>query len=133
MDSATWMTYERSAEPSSLGGVPTDVDREGAPDRRFEVGGEVEPAGLEVLVHQCVEARFVDGHLTAQEHVDLALILVDAGDIDAEVGETRSGHQSHVARTYHANMHPLPPAALRRDSSRATGDEDSCNLSESSG
>ena len=90
-------------------GADGDEDRQGAPDGRVEIGGEVEPTGLGVLFHQRVETRFVDRHLTAQQHVDLALVLVDAGDVDAEVGETRSGDQTHVAGTYHADVHRQPP------------------------
>jgi hypothetical protein len=53
-------------------------------DRRRQVGGEAEGTGIDVLLHQSIQAGLVDGHLAGFQHVDLGGVLVDANDVDTE-------------------------------------------------
>jgi hypothetical protein len=55
--------------------------------RPFQIGGEMQPAGFHVLGHKIVQPRLVDRHLAALERRDLAFVLIDAGDVVAEVGK----------------------------------------------
>jgi hypothetical protein len=51
------------------------------------------------------EAWFVDGHDAVEQPLDLLLIDVDARDIDAELGKTRSSDESDVTSADNRNMH----------------------------
>ncbi len=70
-----------------------------------QVGGEIEPAGLDVGGHQRVEARLEDRDFAAAERGDLAGVLVHAGDVVAEIRKAGAGDQPHIARANHGNPH----------------------------
>ena len=78
-------------------------------DRRGQVGGEIQPLGLDVGRHQRVEPGFEDRDLAAAQGFDLAGILVHAGDLVAEIGKAGAGHQPHIARANHGNSHENSP------------------------
>ena len=82
-----------------------DEHRVGFRDRRGQVGGEIEPLGLDVGRHQRVEPGLEDRDLAAAQGFDLAGILVHAGDLVAEIGKAGAGHQPHIARANHGNSH----------------------------
>ena len=69
------------------------------------VGREVEAPGREVALQQLVEAGLVDRRLAALEHLDLALVDVDAQDVVADLGEARAGDQADVAGTEDGETH----------------------------
>ncbi len=73
-----------------------------------QIEAEIEPAGGGVAGDQFVEAGLVDRDLTLLQGGDLGGVLVDAGDVMAEVGETRARHQSHISRSDHCNAHTGP-------------------------
>ena len=62
-----------------------------------EFGAEAQAARLHVVEHELVEAGLVDRHLALEQAGDLALLLVDADDVMAELGEAGAGHQSDIA------------------------------------
>ena len=72
---------------------------------RRQVGAEGEPAGPHVAVDQRLEPGLVDRHLAAPQPLDLGLVLVDAGDLDAELGEAGAGHQPDIAAADHHDAH----------------------------
>jgi hypothetical protein len=45
------------------------------------------------------------------QRIDLALILVDADDIMAEIGKAGARHKPDIARTHYRNLH-FPPFPL---------------------
>ena len=54
---------------------------------------------------QRVEARLVDRDPAVLEHADLGRVLVDAGDLEAELGEAGAGHKADIAGADHRNPH----------------------------
>ncbi len=82
-----------------------DEHRIGLRDRRLQVGGEAEPPGLDVAGDQRIEARLEDRNLAPLQRVDLAGVLVDAGDVVAEIRKAGAGDQPHIARANHGNPH----------------------------
>ena len=106
MPSTTDQRAERSAEPSSPGGVPTARNTSfGRLDRGGQVGREVQPLGRDVALDQLGQARLVDRHLAAVEHVDLLLVAVDAGHVVAALGEAGAGDQADVAGANDGDFH----------------------------
>jgi len=73
------------------------------PDRRRQVGRELDPALPDVLFQQLFEPELVEGDLAAFKALDLALIGVHTGDLVAEVGQAGPGDQPHVSRPHHAD------------------------------
>ena len=103
-----------------------DEDRVGLGHRRLQVGGEAQPPGLHVGGDQIVEARLVDRHLAALERRDLAGVLVDAGDVMAEIGKAGPGNEADIAGADHRDAHEVQnplvngqqPGYLRRPDGR---------------
>ena len=82
-----------------------DEHRIGFGDRRGQIGGEIQPPGLDVGGDQRVEPGLEDRDLAAVQGCDLAGILVHAGDVVAEIRKAGAGHQPHIARADHGNSH----------------------------
>ena len=61
--------------------------------------------GLDVGGDQLVEARLVDRDLAALQRRDLAGVLVDAGDVVAEIGKAGAGHKADIAGADHCDAH----------------------------
>ena len=74
-------------------------------DGGSEIGRKVEPPGPGVLFNQGVETGFVDRNLADEQLGNLVLVVVDAGDVDAEVSKTGPGDQSDIAGTDDADVH----------------------------
>ena len=72
---------------------------------------EREPAAVEALAHEVVEARLEDRDLAPLEQRDLVGVDVGAHDVVADVGEARAGGEPDVAR---ADDRDLAHAALRQ-------------------
>ena len=73
--------------------------------RRRRIGLEKQPRLLRILRNEIVEARLENGDRAGSQRLDLGLILVDAGDHMAEIGEACPGHQSDIPRPDHRNAH----------------------------
>src|ERR1700730_5285782 len=58
-----------------------------------------------IPVHQLFEAGLVDRDLAARQPVDLAGVLVDAADIDAEFRETRARDHADITCPDHCDAH----------------------------
>src|SRR5690606_24795699 len=87
----------------------------------WDVGGvaEVGPAGL----HDLAQAVLVDGGLAARQLLDDRLLLVDAGDVVAQVGEGGTGRQTYVTGPDNRDVHQLDlsPSWLMRNSASSGG------------
>ena len=104
--SATASTCDRSAEPSSSGGVPTAMNwNRPWRDALCGVGRELQPALVEVALDHHVEARLVDRDLALLQARDLAGVDVDADDVIAGLGKAGARDQADVARTENCNFH----------------------------
>ena len=76
-------------------------------DAFCRVGRELEAPGREVALQQVVQPRLVDRRLAALEHLDLALVDVDAQHVVADLGEARARDQADVAGTENGETHGL--------------------------
>ena len=65
-----------------------DEDGVGAFYAARQIGGELQTPGTHVVGDQFGKARLVNRHDIALKRIDLAFILVDAGHVMAEIGET---------------------------------------------
>ena len=59
----------------------------GLGDGRGQIGGELQTAGLHIGGDERIEARLENGNFAAAQAGDLALVLVHAGDVVAEIRE----------------------------------------------
>src|SRR5437868_1020935 len=88
--------------------------RVGSGHRRLEIAGEAQPSGCHVAGNEMVEPGLVDRHLAARQALDLRGILIDAGDLDAELREARPGNQPDIPGPDHRYAHerglPVPNA-----------------------
>ena len=73
--------------------------------RAGEIGGEGQPARLDVGRDQGLKTGLVDGNLATLQRLDLLHRLVHADDVMAEIGKARSRHKTNVARSYHHDLH----------------------------
>ena len=85
-----------------------DEHRIGLRHRSGKLGGEIEPLVLHIGRDQRIEPGLEDRDLAALEGLDLADILVHAGDVVAEIRKTRPRHQPDIARANHGNPHGNP-------------------------
>src|SRR5436190_3564650 len=88
--------------------------RVGSGHRRLEIAREAQPSGCHVAGNEMVEPGLVDRHLAARQALDLRGILIDAGDLDAELREARPGNQPDIPGPDHRYAHerglPIPNA-----------------------
>ncbi len=80
------------AVTAARGGTDGDEDRVGFPNRAGKFSRELEPPLPGVRSHEVLEARFVDRQLAATEGRDFLGVLVDAGDLVTEIGQTSPGN-----------------------------------------
>src|SRR5213082_2613166 len=83
--------------------------RVGSGHRRLEITREAQPSGCHVAGNEMVEPGLVDRHLAARQALDLCGILIDAGDLDAELREARPGNQPDIPGPDHRYAHQLAP------------------------
>ncbi len=91
-----------------------EEDDVGVGHRRPELGREDDAPGLQIAGEQRVEARLVDRHLALEEPGDARLVLVDAGDTPAELGEAGRRDEPDIARADHADVERHRPSAPSR-------------------
>jgi hypothetical protein len=76
-----------------------------------EVGGEADPASS-VALEQLGEVSLVDKSVAGLEGGNLTLVIVDAYDIVADLGEANGRHQSYITGANNCNLygfaHGLP-------------------------
>src|SRR5436190_17895912 len=77
----------------------------GSGHRRLEIAREAQPSGCHVAGNEMVEPGLVDRHLAARQALDLRGILIDAGDLDAELREARPGNQPDIPGPDHRYAH----------------------------
>src|SRR5437763_13377507 len=79
--------------------------RVGSGHRRLEIAREAQPSGCHVAGNEMVEPGLVDRHLAARQALDLRGILIDAGDLDAELREACPGDQPDIPGPDHRYAH----------------------------
>ena len=84
-----------------------DENRAGFGHRTLQLGRKAQAPGLHVGGDQIVEARLVDRHLAALQRRDLVGVLVDAGDVMAEIGKAGPRNEADVAGADHCNAHEV--------------------------
>src|SRR6516165_12113507 len=70
-----------------------------------KIRGEIDAPHAQVAMKELVEARFVNRQLALTQVLDLAQILVDAGNGPAEFGKASGGDQANIACPNHRNVH----------------------------
>ena len=85
-----------------------DEHRLGLGDARG-LAGEFEPALPHIGLDQIGEPRLEDRDFAAIERRDLAGILVDAGDLMAEIGKAGAGNEPDIAGADHGHAHSHSP------------------------
>src|SRR5262249_11862743 len=85
-----------------------EEDDEGVFHACLEVGREMEPAFPQVLPHQLFQARLENGDDAVLQLVDLSSVAIDAGDVDAELGETGGGDESNITDADDTDIHRIP-------------------------
>ena len=73
--------------------------------RRGEVVGEREPAGVDIVRHQLVQAWLVDRHAAFMQGGELPGIGLHNSDVNAEFGEAGAGDQADISAADHRNTH----------------------------
>ena len=68
-------------------------------DRAGQIGRKREPLFADVALHEFLQPGLVDRDATLAKGRDLGLVMVDAGDVVAEVREAGAGHQPDITRT----------------------------------
>src|SRR5206468_1465888 len=71
--------------------------------------GERQPPLPHVRCHELLEARLVDRDLAGIERVNLAGLLVDAGDLMTKIGNASPRNEADIARPDHRNPHEFAP------------------------
>ena len=67
--------------------------------------GEAEALRRHVAVDQVLEARLVNRDFTALEHVDFALVVIDANDVVANFREASARDETDISGTNDAEIH----------------------------
>src|SRR5882757_4214095 len=73
--------------------------------RAAELRGKEQPPLLDVRANNIPKPWFEDRNLTRVQRRDLRAILVDAGDLVAEIGDTGPRNKSYIASADHRNPH----------------------------
>jgi hypothetical protein len=90
---------------AARGRADGDEHRVGLADRLRRIGGEEQPALLDVILHQLIETRFEDRNLALLQARNFARVLIDARHRVAEIGEARAGDKAHIAGADHGDAH----------------------------
>ncbi len=106
------------AVTAPCGRADGDEHRLGAVERRGQVVGEREPAGLDVFPHQLFQAGFVDRHPAFAQRGELDDVGFHHRDLGAEFREAGAGHQADIAAANHRYTH-LPGSLCRRGADSA--------------
>jgi hypothetical protein len=82
--------------------------------------GKSQSVRRNVAMNDFFQAGFVNRDMPAAETIELSLVVVDADNIMADIGEAGASHQTDISRANNSNIHctfllKLPsPILLRR-------------------
>jgi hypothetical protein len=62
----------------------------------FDAVSKAQPARGNVAMNHFLQAGFVDRYMTALQRVDLSLVVVNADNIMANIGEASTRHQADI-------------------------------------
>src|SRR5262249_13886761 len=86
----------------------SEEDHERVLHAALEIGGEVQAALPQILLHQLFQPGFEDGDVALLQPLDLARVAVDAGDVDAELGKAGGCDQPDITDADDADVHRAP-------------------------
>ena len=87
------------------GGGNGDEDNFAVTDAFRGGGGEFESSGIDVPCDQLSETGLIDGNFPVEEHLDLLLIVVDAGDFVTDFCEASAGGEADVSGANDGEFH----------------------------
>ena len=79
-----------------------------------DIACEREQTTLHRLLHQGLEARLEDGDIACLQTRELALVVIDTGNMVTHLGETGARYQADVSGADHSNAHGLPSLMAAR-------------------
>ena len=91
--------------PIARRGADGDEDDLGERGAFLDGRRELQPAGGDVAVNHFFEPRLVDGHFAAFQDLDLALVVVHAQHVVADLGEAGARNQSDVSGSNNCDFH----------------------------
>ena len=86
-----------------------DEDDGGVPQRRADRRLERQPTRIDIAVDEFFETGFEEGHYAASKRLDFRYVVIDADDVIAEFGETRSGDEADIPRPNDTNLTQMDP------------------------
>ena len=108
MSRATFSMKLKSTEPSGCGGVGTAMKITSdfwTPSAVLVV--KVSRPAATFLLHEFLQARFVNRDAAGLKQFDLGRVVVHADDVMADLGETGTGDQADVAGADDRQLHGL--------------------------
>ena len=78
-------------------------------DGFFRVCGKGKTPCLDGVLHNIVQAWFVDGNLATLKLFDLGLINVHTQNVMTNIRQTCTGHEPDITGSKNRNFHPLNP------------------------
>src|SRR5262249_56711712 len=89
--------------PATRRGTDRDEDSVGAAHRLSQRGGKCQPPLLDVRADDIAEPRLEDWNFACIQSRNLRAILIDAGDLMAEIRNTSARNEAHIASADHCN------------------------------
>ncbi len=71
----------------------------------FDIGGESQSPGRNIVADQRLQSRLVDRNATATQLLNLLFVNVQADHVVAQIGETCSRHQTHITTPDNGDFH----------------------------
>ena len=98
-------------------------------DAVFDAVRKAQSAGGNIAMNDFFQAGFVNRDLPALQAIDLSLVVVDADDIVADIGEASTSHETDISRTNNRNIHsaPIPSEPLSYPASAICPEEGEAN------
>jgi hypothetical protein len=63
----------------------------------FDAGSKAQPARGNVAMNHFLQAGLVDRYMTIPQGVDLSMVVVNADNIMADIGEASTSHQTDIS------------------------------------
>ena len=77
----------------------------GRGDRTLQLSGKPETARARVRSYHLTQSGLINGHFTARERGNFALVLIDANDFVSEIRKASTRDEPNVTGADHGNTH----------------------------
>src|SRR6516225_4950510 len=91
--------------PATRWSANRDEHGVGVAHRLSQRGGKCQPSLLDVRADDIAEPRLEDWNFACIQSRNLRAILIDAGDLMAEIRDTSARNEAHVTSADHRNPH----------------------------